>query len=74
MFFEFTNLARARFTGATLNNVNFTGAYTFQTHFESVDLRNTKGLSQRDLEIACGDDKTLLPKGLFRPESWPCKE
>lgn len=67
-------MARAIFTDTRLNKVDFAGAYTFLTRFEGVDLRNTQQLTQTQLDIACGDDETLLPEGLSRPLSWPCVE
>ncbi len=72
--FEYSNISRAIFNGARLTRVNFSGTYTYLTHFENVDLRMTSELSQAQLEIACGDEKTRLPQGLKRPASWPCLE
>ena len=72
--FEFANLARARFTDASLSGVYFTKAYTFLTRLEGVDLRRVINLTQSQLDIACGDDKTKLPDGLTRSVNWPCEE
>ena len=72
--FEFSNLARAHFSEAKLSAVDFKGAWTFLTRFEDVDLGRVVNLTQDQLDIACGNDKTRLPAGLARPESWPCKE
>jgi uncharacterized protein YjbI with pentapeptide repeats len=62
------------FNGAKLTNVNFSGAYTYLTHFENVDLSMASNLSRAQLEKACGNDKTILPQGLKRPISWHCVE
>ncbi len=72
--FEHSNLSRARFTGATLNQVNFIGAYTFYTQFQGVDLINTQNIDQAQINIACGDNDTVLPFGLKRPSTWPCSD
>ena len=72
--FEYSNLSRVRFNGAKLTNVNFSGAYTYLTNFENVDLSMTSNLSQAQLGTACGNDKTQLPQGLERPVSWHCSE
>ena len=72
--FEYSNLSRAIFKGAKLENVNFEGVYTFLTQFENVDLSSTTRISQAQLDIACGNEKTQLPKGLTRPVKWPCEE
>ena len=72
--FEFSNLARASFTGAKLSGVYFTKAYTFRTRFEGVDLGQAVNLTQNQLDMACGDDKTLLPERLQKSVNWPCEE
>lgn len=70
--FRFANISRALFKGATINETNFEGAYTLLTHFEGVDLTKAKGLTQPQIDIACGDEDTKLPAGLTRPADWPC--
>ena len=40
---------------------------------EGVNLAAATGLSQWQLDMACGDDKTVLPPGLKKPAPWPCK-
>ena len=69
---SYSNVARANFSGAHLENVNLTRAYTFLTRVEGVDLSRTIGLTQTQLELACGDSETQLPNELERPTSWPC--
>ncbi len=69
---SYSNVARANFSEAQLENVDLTRAYTYLTRIEGVDLSKTIGLTQEQLELACGDSHTELPNGLERPTSWPC--
>lgn len=69
---SYANIARAFFTDAKMAGVNLTGAYTLLSHFEGTDLSETVGLSQEQLEIACGDGDTKVPAGLTSPDTWPC--
>jgi uncharacterized protein YjbI with pentapeptide repeats len=65
-------VARAVFAGASLKGSDLTGAYTYLTRFEATDLTQVKGLTQEQLEAACGDEETRLPEGLTAPAAWPC--
>lgn len=65
-------IARAVFSGASLKGADMSGAYTYLTHFESTDLSVVKGLTQQQLDAACGDAETQLPAGLTPPDNWPC--
>ncbi|WP_299395404.1 pentapeptide repeat-containing protein [Pelagibius sp.] len=67
-------IARAIFKGARLAGSNFSGAYTYLTRFEGADLSEITGLEQHQLDVACGDDATVLPAGLVRPSNWPCSD
>jgi uncharacterized protein YjbI with pentapeptide repeats len=69
-----SNLARARFGGANLSGADLSQAFVFATRFEDTDLSTVKGLTQAQVEVACGNAKTQLPAGLKRPSSWPCAE
>ena len=69
---SYSNVARANFSEAQLKNVDLTRAYTYLTRIEGVDLSKTIGLTQEQLELACGDLHTQLPNGLEKPTSWPC--
>ena len=51
------DFAGANFRGAKLNGVNLSGA----------EMDKSLGLTQRQLDAACGDEKTLLPKHLHVP-------
>ncbi|MGF1593892.1 MAG: pentapeptide repeat-containing protein [Kiloniellaceae bacterium] len=67
-------VARAVFAGASLVGTDMTGAYTYLARFEATDLSRVKGLTQRQLDDACGDTGTVLPEGLTAPASWPCAQ
>lgn len=54
------NLAGARFDGAELSEARLRGA----------DLSRTKGLTQRQIQEAEGDETTILPEGLTHPIHW----
>ena len=69
---QFADLARTDFRGADLSGADLRGAYSLLTRLQGTDLSQTLGLTQDQLEIACGDEDTRLPEGLQRPESWPC--
>ena len=51
-----------------------TGAYLLLTQLGGADLDEVTGLTQAQLDIACGTGDTKLPKGLSRPKSWPCSD
>ena len=62
-----TNLANAKLAGAKLAQ-----ARMFRTRVDGVDLSLALGLVQGQIDTACGDAKTVLPKGLKAPAAWPC--
>jgi hypothetical protein len=62
--FRDTELSGANLAGAILDGADLTGAKTSITSFLGTDLRHVKGLTQRQLDIACGDATTKLPPGL----------
>ena len=73
--FEFANLARADFRKAKLSGQNdFTGAFLFLTRFDGEDISQAKGLVQGQIDIACGNEKTVLPEGLGPSANWPCED
>jgi uncharacterized protein YjbI with pentapeptide repeats len=57
-----TNLARAN-----LDNVDFAGAVLEFTSFKGTDLTHAKGLTQSQLDRACGDADTIAPAGMHVP-------
>lgn len=69
---SYSNIARAKFGESQLENTNLTRAYTYLTRIEGIDLSKTTGLTQEQLEIACGDSNTQLPDALEQPTAWPC--
>ncbi|MGV3550009.1 pentapeptide repeat-containing protein [Rhizobium sp.] len=72
--FSLTNLARADFRGAKFSApVDFDRAFFFLTRVEGADLSKSTGLNQWQLDMACGNDKTMLPDGLNKAKNWPCK-
>ena len=73
--FRFANLARADFRNAEAGRViDVTGAYMFRTRLEGFDLSKANGLASWQIDMACGDDRTLLPPGITAPLHWPCPE
>jgi uncharacterized protein YjbI with pentapeptide repeats len=54
---RYANVSRADFTGARLTGT---------------DLSKALGLTQEQLDIACGDAAAKLLPGLKRPADWPC--
>jgi uncharacterized protein YjbI with pentapeptide repeats len=69
------HLEGAHLFGAHLENADLTGAHLedarlFGAHLEGADLTDATGLAQDQIDEACGDAATQLPKGLSRPEHW----
>jgi len=73
--FSYASLARADFRDANINGpLNFEGAYLYQTKLGGVNLSHATGLQQWQIDMTCGDEKTILPEGVKRPQSWSCDE
>jgi uncharacterized protein YjbI with pentapeptide repeats len=71
--FALANLSRADFRGAVFSApVDFGRAFFFLARLEDADLSAATGLSQWQLDQACGNDGTKLPDGLTKPKNWPC--
>src|SRR5215211_2937311 len=64
------DLSDADLVHAYLDNVDLSGATLSGTNLSGVDLRTDKGLTQEQIEEAKGDERTLLPDDLQRPENW----
>ena len=62
--FRGTELSGANMAGAKMDGADLTGAITSVTSFLGTDLRNVKGLTQKQLDLACSDKETKLPAGL----------
>ncbi|MBV9549902.1 MAG: pentapeptide repeat-containing protein [Alphaproteobacteria bacterium] len=62
--FRGTELSGANLAGAKMDGADLTGAITSITSFAGTDLRGVKGLTQKQLDLACSDKNTKLPAGL----------
>ena len=62
--FRGTELSGANLAGAKMDGADLTGAGTSITSFLGTDLTKVKGLTQKQLNVACGDATTKLPPGL----------
>ena len=62
--FRGTELSGANLAGARMDGADLTGAKTSITSFLGTDLTKVKGLTQSQLDVACGDAETKLPPGL----------
>jgi len=70
---SFTNISRASLQNVIIDeNFSLLGSYMFLTQIEGLDISGVKGLKQWQINMACGNDTTKLPKGLSKPNSWPC--
>lgn len=65
--FARADLTHASFVGAFLEGANFAGANLSGVNFSGAEMDRAKGLSQGQLNRACGDDSTRLPRGLSIP-------
>lgn len=71
--FARANLSRVDFSKARLSGTfNVENAFLLQTNIEDRDMTKTIGLVQWQVDMACGNDNTILPEGLTKPDSWPC--
>jgi len=62
--FRGTDLSAANMASAKMDGADLTGAKLDITSFLGTDLSKTKGLTQAQIDMSCGDDKTKLPQGL----------
>jgi uncharacterized protein YjbI with pentapeptide repeats len=65
--FSGANLTNASFVGAYLEGASFAGATLSGANFSGARLARATGLTQRQLNQACGDATTALPGGLHIP-------
>ena len=71
--FAMSNLARADFSKARFNApLDFDRSFLFLTRLEGLDLSAAKGLTQWQVDMACGDANTKLPPDIKVPANWPC--
>ena len=62
--FAGANLTNASFVGAYLQGANFRGATLHGVNFSGSEMDGAIGLTQAQLDQACGDRATTLPRGL----------
>lgn len=67
--FAGANLTNASFVGTYLRGANFSGATLIGVNFSGAEMIGARGLTQAQLDRACGDSATTLPSGLHIP---PC--
>lgn len=65
--FSGANMTNASFVGAYLEGANFSGATLSGTNLSGAQLARATGLTQRQLDQACGDGSTALPGRLRIP-------
>lgn len=65
--FARANLTNASFVGAFLEGANFAGANLTGVNFSGAEMDRATGLTQGQLNRACGDSSTRLPRGLSIP-------
>ena len=65
--FAGANLTNATFVGAYLQGANFRGATLAGVNLSGAEMDRATGLSQAQLNQACGDGSTSLPRGLSVP-------
>jgi uncharacterized protein YjbI with pentapeptide repeats len=62
--FRGTDLSGANLAHAMLDGADLTGARMTITSIKGTDLTHAKGLTQAQLDAACGDAETKVPAGL----------
>ncbi|MGB3627581.1 MAG: pentapeptide repeat-containing protein [Henriciella sp.] len=62
--FSNADLTRANLVGAYLGSSNLGGANLTGANISGANLSIVRGLNQPQLDRACGDNSTMLPKGL----------
>ena len=65
--FARADLTNASFVGAYLESANFAGANLTGVNLSGAEMDRATGLSQGQLNRACGDNSTRLPRGLSVP-------
>ena len=58
------NLAQAVLVGGYFSGSNFAGANFTGANLSGAEMSGARGLTQAQLNSACGDDETTLPRGL----------
>lgn len=63
------NLSKAHLDSANLSEAQLEGASLYEAHLEGAWLQSATGLTQGQLDQTFGDEDTVLPEGLTRPEN-----
>lgn len=66
-----TWLGGGHLEGSKLYAADLTGARLGKAHIQGADFEMARGLTQRQLNLAIGDEGTTLPHGLVAPVHWP---
>ena len=66
------NLNNANLEGANLGLASLQGASVWGANLQGADLAGAKGVTQEQLDRACGDDETQLPDYLADYQMKPC--
>jgi hypothetical protein len=69
-FLRDANFSRADLRGADLRRASLTSASLLGANICGVDLSNSRGLEQQQLEDAIGDRRTRIPQHLQMPAAW----
>jgi uncharacterized protein YjbI with pentapeptide repeats len=69
-----TYLRRVNLSDAELEDADFSDAIFDETDVSGADLRGAKGLTQRQLNNARGNNSTKLPDNFKRPDTWHDQE
>ena len=65
--FSRANLAQATLVGGYFSGSTFAGANLTSANISGADMAGSRGLTQAQLNTACGDSTTSLPRGLRVP-------
>ena len=65
--FAGADLTNATFVGTFLEGSNFSGARLNGANFSGAEMRRVSGLTQAQLNTACGDNSTVLAPGMRIP-------
>jgi hypothetical protein len=64
------SLVGADLTDAMLDHADFSGADLSRANLSAASLHGARNLTQQQIELALGDDHTVLPANLVRPAAW----
>ena len=67
---EYISLKGSNLSYSHLVNTNLSNADLSDADLNHAELQTARGLTQEQIDEAKGDERTLLPDDLQRPESW----